>query len=94
MIRFDYELSPDWNRSATRAELRCADETALRYNCFLGDVVLILDGTNFSAQWRWVPVLDFALGLRAVAGGLVNGVKEIFGSPNRTRRLCSVGRMT
>lgn len=78
MIRLDYELSPDWNRSATGAELQCADETALRYDCFLGDVVLILDGTDFSAQWGWVPVLDFALGLRAVADGLDNGVKELF----------------
>jgi hypothetical protein len=78
MITLDYDLSPEWNRRTTEIELRSADETTLRYDCFLGDAVFVVDGADFSARWGWVPVLDFALGLRAIAGGLVSEAEELF----------------
>jgi hypothetical protein len=78
MITLDYELSPDWNRRTTKIDLRSADEMTLRYDCFLGDVVFVVDGADFSARWGWVPVLDFALGLRAIASGLVSKAQELF----------------
>jgi hypothetical protein len=78
MITLDYELSEDWNRRAAEIDLRSADEVTLRYDYFLGDVVFVVDRADFSARWGWVPVLDFALGLRAIAGGLVSEAEESF----------------
>jgi hypothetical protein len=73
-IVLDYELS--WNRRASEVDLRTADETALRYRCFLGDVVFLVDESDFSARWGWVPILDFAMSLRTMAGGLVDGPSQ------------------
>lgn len=78
MITLGYELSPSWNRQDEGLDLRTADETALRSECFLGDVVFVVDGADFSAPWGWVPVLDFALSVRAIAGALVKEDHEKF----------------
>lgn len=78
MITLGYELSPSWNRRAGAVDLRAADEMTLRYDCFLGDVVFEVGGADLSARWGWVPVLDFALSLRAIAGGLVVDAHETF----------------
>ncbi len=78
MITLGYELSPSWNRRAGAVDLRVADEMTLRYDCFLGDVVFEVDGADLGARWGWVPVLDFALSLRAIAGGLVVDARETF----------------
>lgn len=78
MVRLDYELSARWNGLAVEVDLRSADETVLRYDCFLGDVVFVVDDVDLSARWGWVPVLDFALGLRAIAEGVVGGAEELF----------------
>lgn len=67
-IRISYVLSPTWGREAS--ELDAADETALRYRYFLGDAILEIGNVDASAPWGWVPILDFALGLRAIADRL------------------------
>jgi hypothetical protein len=71
MIVLNYELSPGWNLRTEQVDLQSADETTLRFDCFLGDVVFLVDEVDFSAPWGWVPVLDFALALRTISGGLV-----------------------
>lgn len=71
-IILDYEISEKWDREATGLDLRAADELALRYECFLGDVVFEVGDADFSARWGWIPVLDFAMSLRAVAGNLID----------------------
>lgn len=78
MIVLDYELSPAWNRKTGEVDLRGADEMTLRYDCFLGDVVLVVGELDLSARWGWVPVLDFALGLRSVAGDLAAAGEQVF----------------
>lgn len=78
MINLDYELSPSWNRRIGDVDLRAADEMTLRYECFLGDVVFVVQGADFSARWGWVPVLDFALSLRSIAGALVAEPQQTF----------------
>lgn len=65
MLKLDYALSPSWNACST-ATLEDADETSLRYDCFLGDVIFLAFEVDLNARWGWVPVLDFALGLEAV----------------------------
>lgn len=78
MISLGYELSPSWNRRAEDVDLRAASEMTLRYECFLGDIAFVVDGVDFSARWGWVPVLDLALGLRSIAGALVEGEERVF----------------
>jgi hypothetical protein len=78
MIVLDYELSSAWNRKTGEVDLRAADEMTLRYDCFLGDVVLVVGDLDLSACWGWVPVLDFALGLRSIAGALAADDEQVF----------------
>jgi hypothetical protein len=78
VIALDYELSPAWNRKTGEVDLRAADEMTLRYDCFLGDVVLVVGDLDLSARWGWVPVLDFALGLRSIAGALAAEEEQVF----------------
>ena len=64
MIYLDYTLSPLWNGKLRAADLRTVDQGSLRYDLFLGDVYLRINGADFSAPWGWVPVLDFSLAVR------------------------------
>lgn len=79
MLKLDYALSPSWNAQSSAA-LEDADETVLRYDCFLGDVIFLVYQVDLSARWGWVPVLDFALGLNAIVDALAGEdiVEEVF----------------
>lgn len=72
MLRLDYSLSPAWKAPAGAA-LAAADEWALRYDCFLGDVTFMVFEVDLSAKWGWVPVLDFALSLHSIVDSLAVG---------------------
>jgi hypothetical protein len=74
----DYSIDPSWKRQWTSRDLRSADEMELRYDCFLGDISFEINGTDFSARWGWVPVLDFALALRAITSALAESDHETF----------------
>ena len=74
-IVLSFELSESWNRGSSGLDLRAADETTLRYRCFLGDVAFKVGDADFSARWGWVPVLDFAMSLRAIAASMVDAAK-------------------
>jgi hypothetical protein len=41
-------------------DLKKADPASLDYSMFLGDITLKQNKVDFSTQWRWVPILDFA----------------------------------
>lgn len=77
-IILDYEISEKRDPGATGPDLRSADEITLRYDCFLGDVVFRVGEADFSARWGWVPVLDFAMGLRAILSNLTEGHSQTF----------------
>jgi hypothetical protein len=75
MITLDYRLSPlpgDYTDQA----LVSAGESELRYRLFFGDIVFRIGDADFSANWGWVPVLDFALGLEHAVRGLLHGKDE------------------
>jgi hypothetical protein len=67
-MRIDFRLSEDWNEDS--ANLATAEETDLRYYVAPGDVVLSTDQTDLSANWGWIPLIDFALALREIADAL------------------------
>ena len=77
MIELAYNLSSSWNAKVQRVDWANADEMTLRYRAFLGDQVFIVNGSDFSAKWGWVPILDFAAGLVAATRGLAAGVTEL-----------------
>jgi hypothetical protein len=76
MIEIDYKLSRDWATKPGEINLAEADETTLRYDVFLGDVVFKVDGADFSTHWGWVPVLDFAICLLSVLEDLSTGKEQ------------------
>jgi hypothetical protein len=63
-VNLGYRLSaePAYKRSIIESgEL---SEEDLRYRFFLGDIELSVGDCNFGTSWGWVPILDFAIGLR------------------------------
>jgi hypothetical protein len=73
-IRIGYVL--DSSSRPDPSEFTVADEVALRYRWFLGDVILEVGDMDASARWGWVPILDFALSLRTIAEDLRAGGGE------------------
>jgi len=67
-MRMDFRLSEDWNQDF--ADMATVEETDLRYYVAQGDVVLGTDQTDLSADWGWIPLVDFALALREIAEAL------------------------
>ena len=65
-MRLDYRLSEEWDET----DLSAAEETDLRYSAASGDIVLRADQTDLSANWGWIPLIDFALALREIAESL------------------------
>lgn len=70
-------------RKDTYTEPRSVDprrtsESDLRFDVFLGDVELIIDGCRFAADWGWVPILDFADGMAWISNQLGQGQNAKF----------------
>ena len=76
MIRLDYRLSDEWRNKAATFDWVTADETSLRYRALTGDQIFVIGDVDFSAPWGWVPLLDFAAGLVAIARRLREGAPE------------------
>ena len=64
-MHLDYRLSENWDSDP--AFLLAADETEFRYYAFAGDIILRKAQTDLSTHWGWVPLVDFAMGLRDIA---------------------------
>jgi len=77
VINLSYSLSGSWNERAEAVDWKTADETTLRYEAFLGDQILIVNGVDFSAKWGWVPLMDFAACLVRIVKGLEAGESEL-----------------
>jgi len=78
MLTLEYQLDPTAASRQAGVDLAIAEPEALRYNLFLGNVYLRGDGADFSAAWGWVPVLDFALGMKDIAEALDHTPGERF----------------
>jgi hypothetical protein len=70
MLTLDFTPSPASERRDRECDLRAANVGDLRYEVFLGDIEFIANRQDFSARWGWVPLLDFAAGLRALVRDL------------------------
>jgi len=67
-MRMDFRLSEDWDENFP--DMATVEETDLRYYVAPGDVVLRTEQTDLSADWGWIPLVDFALALREIADAL------------------------
>jgi len=70
MFEINYNFSDDNSSDVTKA-----DETALRYNLFLGSVILKQGNNSISIDWDWIPLLDFSLCLFTIYNNLVQKIK-------------------
>jgi len=74
MFEINYNFSNGNSQDVTKA-----DETALRYNFFLGGVILKNGNNSISLDWEWIPILDFALCLLTICNSLgqkISGEEE------------------
>jgi len=69
MLELDYNVDLASIQKAREVDLAAATIYELRYSLFVGDVRITDSqaGVDLSALWGWVPVIDFALGLKYVA---------------------------
>jgi hypothetical protein len=67
-MQLDYRLFKDLDENST--DLTAAEETDLRFYAATGDIILRKDQTDLSANWGWIPLIDFALALRMIAEDL------------------------
>ena len=63
-----YRLSEKWDEDST--DLSTVAETDLRYYVAPGDIILRADQADLSANWGWIPLIDFALALREISEAL------------------------
>ena len=54
MIELDFAISDEWNVNLSPQDLRNACEMDLRYRVACGDLVLFVNGVDFSACWGWL----------------------------------------
>lgn len=59
-------------------KLATASEEELRYYLFQGGFTLIVDECDLSANWGWVPILDFSSCLYWCAKDIATGKEAVF----------------
>jgi hypothetical protein len=75
MITLDYAIR---NAPSESADLRHLGESELHYDQFLGDIIFRVNGSNMSASWGWIPIIDFAACLSRIAEELQPNQTESF----------------
>src|SRR5216683_1742235 len=70
MIDIDFRVSPSWRARVDGESLATADEMAISYDVFLGDILFKVNGLDFSGRWDWIPLIDFASSLRRIVDEL------------------------
>jgi len=71
VFQLDFELSLQV-KNAHGASPETAGATELRYDLFLGNVILRNDSCNLDAVWGWIPLLDFASGIEKICTDLTS----------------------
>ncbi|MEO0508981.1 MAG: hypothetical protein AAF065_03855 [Verrucomicrobiota bacterium] len=71
--KLDYLLSEEWNSKVKGLDLSTADESALRYDAFMGDIIFQIGDADFSLDWGWIPILDFAACLVNISDEILRG---------------------
>jgi hypothetical protein len=72
-IEIGFRLSKDGCPKDGTRDLATVSEMDLRYDLFLGDLWLRVDGMDFSAPWNWIPILDAAVSFRRIVDDFEHG---------------------
>lgn len=78
IIILDYRLVRAWREDWPSPDLSTASPMDLRYDPFVGDIVLRIGDADFSAPWGWVPLIDFAAALDLIVRKLPRTQEEGF----------------
>ena len=75
MFQINYSFSNYNSLDTTRI-----DDVSLRYNLFLGSLVLKEENNSISMNWNWIPLIDFASCVFVIYNNLIvkNNAKEKF----------------
>lgn len=72
MLLLDFQFSDEWNARATGIELNEMPEIDLRYSVALGNLILVVNGIDCSANWGWIPMIDFAVSVHDICRELAD----------------------
>lgn len=75
MFRIEYKVIQEEFTGIERMS-----EEEIRYNFLLGNLILFSPNTRIEMEWEWIPLLDFAYGLKEIVSNLKNNdySKEYF----------------
>jgi hypothetical protein len=76
MLFIDYKLGNQFRWPTDALAIATADEMDLRYSFFLGNIHFKYECNDFSANWEWIPILDFAASMKYICKELSLG-KEL-----------------
>ena len=74
MFELDYKIE----LHESPIDLSKMSEADLRYRFMLGDIAIKAGDVNFSTEWGWVPILDFAFALDRAAERLQEECEFLF----------------
>ncbi|MGH9119643.1 MAG: hypothetical protein ACRD0A_17730 [Acidimicrobiales bacterium] len=78
-VLLDYRLSGSSDKRDRSADFARVVDMAIYYDHFTGDLIFRLDGIDFSARWRWVPILGAAILLEAIVADLTpDGASDFY----------------
>lgn len=78
MITLDFRPDEQAIRRQIARDFSAADEATIRYELYPGDIIFRTGSANFDTNWGWIPLLDFAVGVRDVVFTLAVGAAEQF----------------
>jgi len=64
-----FEIKYRFSGSAS-SDITKSDETDLRYNLFLGSLILKTQNNSIIIDWDWIPLIDFAICLFTICNNL------------------------
>jgi hypothetical protein len=70
VLQIDYVLSDEWNDTLDPKSFEDMSEIDLRYSMALGNLILVVNGLDFSAPWGWIPMVDMAVALSDIRDAL------------------------
>jgi hypothetical protein len=64
-VVLDYRLAPNWKSKMPRKNWTDLSREEVAYYSFVGSIVFRVGVEDFSADWGWIPLVDFGLVLDA-----------------------------
>lgn len=69
-VELDFRLAPNWKQMMPQKKWAELDNSDVRYYSFVGSIVFRVGGADFSADWAWIPLVDFGVSLTQALNAL------------------------